>query len=207
MTTAGGHEFSGVRGHFFAWFLTSPMRRVLEWKMGRPEERLLELLALRGDERVLDAGSGSGFHSLMIAQHVPEGAVIAVDISPQMLERLERNALKQGLRDRVEITLADGLSLPLEDSSVDRAISAAVWHHLDDPQMACDELVRVLKPGGRAVVSDLLIQGSIRGLEGHDRAFEPEDMRRILERSGLAAVEVEVLGRWVIGSGTRPERS
>ena len=207
MTAAESHEFSGAKGRFFAWFLTSPMRRVLEWKMGRPEERLLALLQLTGDEQVLDAGCGSGFHSLLIARALPEGRVTAVDISPEMLERLSRNAKAQGLSDRIEVLRADGLRLPLPDGSADRAISAAVWHHLDDPQGACNELARTLKPGGRAVVSDLLVQPDIkavRGLDGHDRAFGADDMRTIMERAGLINIEVEVLGSWVIGAGEKP---
>jgi len=205
--TSETHEFSGAKGRFFAWFLTSPLRRVLEWKMGKPEARLLELLRLEGGERVLDAGCGSGFHSLLIARSLPGGGVVAVDISPEMLDRLGRNAAREGLSERIEVLLADGLRLPLPDRSVDRAISAAVWHHLDDPEGACRELARTLKPGGRVVVSDLLIRPSekaVAGLEGHERPFDADEMRRILEGAGLVEVQVELLGRWVLGAGEKP---
>lgn len=204
---AGRYEFSGMKGRFFAWFLTSPMRRLLEWKMGKPEHRLLALLRLEGAEHVLDSGCGSGFHSLLLARELPQGGVVAVDISAEMLDALRRNAEREGLTERVQVVQADGLDLPLPDDSVDRAISAAVWHHLRDPQRACAELVRTLRPGGRAVVSDLAIGtsgGSTLGLPGHDRAFGPDDMRRILEQSGLVNVEVELLGRWVLGAGDKP---
>jgi SAM-dependent methyltransferase len=204
------HEFAGLKGRFFAWFLTSPMRRVLEMKMGKPEERIMELLALTGTERVLDFGAGSGFHSLLIADAVPDGGVFAVDISPEMLDQLRTNARKRGLADRIEVLQADGLALPLADASVDRAISAAVWHHLDDPDGACRELVRALRPGGRAVVSDLAIEANrkaVAGLDGHDVAFGPDDMKRIMEQAGLVDVQVETLGRWVLGAGTKPAQS
>ena len=55
--SANKPEFSGLKGRFFAWFLTSPLRRVLDWKMGKPDQRVVELLALTGSERVLDAQS------------------------------------------------------------------------------------------------------------------------------------------------------
>lgn len=205
--THADHEFSGFKGRFFAWFLTSPLRRVLEMKMGKPEARMLELLQLQGGERVLDAGCGSGFHTLLLAEQLPEGQVVAVDVSPEMLDRLRRNAARRKLSERVEVLRADGLQLPLEDESVDRAVSAAVWHHLDDPQQACRELARALRPGGRAVVSDLEIQPAtkaVKGLDGHDRAFGPADMKRIMEEAGLCDVRVETIGRWVVGAGDKP---
>ena len=201
-------EFSGLKGRFFAWFLTGPGRRILEWKMGRPEERILELLDLRGGERVLDMGCGSGFHSMLIADKLTEGSVLAVDVSTEMLDRLRKNAARRGLTDRVEVLQADGLDLPAPDASVDRAVSAAVWHHLRDPQRACDELARVLRPKGRAVVSDLEIHGNRKEHRhdghGHHRPFGPDDMRRIMEQAGLVDVQVEMLGRWVLGAGTKP---
>jgi SAM-dependent methyltransferase len=201
------YEFSGAKGRFFAWFLTSPLRRLLEWKMGRPEDRILALLRLEGDERILDAGCGSGFHSLLLARAVPRGEVVAVDVSTEMLDRLRRNAVHERLDERIRVLRADGLDLPLPEGSFDRALSAAVWHHLDDPQAACDELVRVLEPGGRVVVSDLLVApsgGAGPAIPGHDRAFGPDDMRRVLERAGLVHVEVERVGRWVLGAGDKP---
>jgi ubiquinone/menaquinone biosynthesis C-methylase UbiE len=207
MTETVRNDFSGFKGRVAAWLLTSPVRRLLEAKMGNPDARLTELLQLTGNDTVLDAGCGSGFHSLLLAEALPEGKVVAVDISQEMLDQLGRNAAKRSLSERLEAQLADGQRLPLEDNSVDRALSAAVWHHLDDPQAACDELVRVVKPGGRVVVSDLAVHASrktLKGLSGHDQAFGPDDMRRIMEQAGLQNVQVETEGRWVLGAGDSP---
>jgi len=202
-------EFSGLKGRFFAWFLTSPARRLLEWKMGRPEERIFALLELEGHEQVLDAGCGSGFHTLQIAARLPEGHVVATDVSDEMLARLRGQAAARGLSERIDAIKADNLALDMEDGRFDRAISAAVWHHLSDPEQAAAELVRTLRPGGRVVVSDLLIapdKKAVAGLDGHDRAFGPDDMRRILEGAGLEAVTVETIGHWIVGAGERPLR-
>jgi SAM-dependent methyltransferase len=227
-------EFSGVKGRFAAWMLTSPFRRLLEWKMGKPDDRVMALLALQGNEHVVDAGCGSGFHSLMVAEQLPQGRVMAVDVSTEMLDRLRTSATARGLSERIELHHADGLSLPLPDGSMDRAVSAAVWHHLDDPQGAAIELARVLRPGGRLVVVDLEIGGGAEARGGrdpgdhaaHDHAahdhgahvhgahqhghgkhavpFGAEDMRRILVQAGLVAVQVELIGRWVVGAGDKP---
>jgi ubiquinone/menaquinone biosynthesis C-methylase UbiE len=200
-------EFSGLKGRFFAWFLTSPMRRILDKKMGKPDARFLELLELRGDETVVDLGAGSGYHALMVAERLATGRVTAVDVSSEMLDRLERLAARRGVSDRVETLLADGTDLPIESESADLGMNVAVWHHMDDPLAGCRELVRALRPGGRVVSVDLHIGGQERDLEhieGHDRRFGPEEMGRLLADSGLEDVQTETLGRWVLGSGRKP---
>lgn len=205
--SAATPEFSGLKGRLAAWFLTSPLRRVLEWKMGKPDERVIELLALTGGERVLDAGCGSGFHTLMVAERLTTGRVTAIDVSTEMLDRLRSLAAARGLTSRVDAAVGDNLALDYASDTMDRAVSVAVWHHLSDPQRACAELARTLKPGGLAVVVDLAIAPSskaVSGLKGHDRAFGPDDMRRIMERAALVNVSVETLGRWVIGVGHKP---
>ena len=199
-------EFSGLKGRFFAWFLTSPLRRLLELLMGKPEKRVMELLALEGHEQVLDAGCGSGFHTLLVAERLTTGRVIGTDVSEEMLDRLKTLAASRGLQDRIEPRLADNLALDMKDESMDRALSVAVWHHLSDPQRASDELARVLRPGGRVVIVDLEIkpkEKAVPGLEGHDRAFGPDDLRRIFSASGLTGIEVEKIGRWVVGVGQK----
>lgn len=208
-TSRTEYEFSGLKGRIFAWALTSPLRRVLDWKMGKPEERIFALLCLDGGERVLDAGCGSGFHSLLLAEKVPRGSVVSVDISPEMLDRLRRNAARRGLSGRIEVLHADGLELPLPDASVDRAMSAAVWHHLDDPARACAELARVLRTGGRAVVSDLYVRP-----DGMAVQAPPATTCRSGPRTWFASWRRRGCSRWPsrswaagwLASATSPER-
>jgi len=200
-------EFSGLKGRFFAWFLTSPLRRVLEWKMGNPDPRFMDLMALDGSEVVVDSGCGSGHHTLMVAERLSSGRIIGLDVSSEMLDKLRRNAASRRVSDRVQALEADALAIPLDDAMADRAITVAAWHHLDDPEKACHELARVLRPGGKLVAIDLAITPAsrpVKHLEGHDRSFDHADMRRFLEAAGLSEVQVETLGRWVIGAGVKP---
>ncbi len=218
MTMREQSEFSGLKGRVAAWFLTSPLRRILHWKMGDPDERFMELLALSGDEVVLDSGCGSGHHSLMVAERLRPSSgeddehprVIGLDVSRAMLDKLLRNAAARGVEDRIEALEADALAIPLDDAMADRAITLAAWHHLDDPQAACLELVRVLKPGGRFICVDLEIRPDsrpVRGLEGHDRTFTTDHMRRYLESAGLHDIQVETIGRWIVGAADKPAES
>lgn len=204
-------EFSGLKGRFFAWFLTSPLRHILHLKMGNPDARFMELLDLGGDETVIDSGCGSGHHTLMVAERLRRGRIIGLDVSKEMLDKLRANAARRGLSDRIEALEADALAIPLDDAYADRSITLAAWHHLDDPQAACDELVRVLKPGGKLVCVDLEISprhqpGKELHLHGHDRAFGEDDMQRVLETAGLERVRVETIGRWILGVGDKPSR-
>ena len=81
----------------------------------------------------------------MVARRLGSGRVVGVDVSTEMLGRLRRNAARQGLSARIEAIEADALALPLDDESIDRAITVATWHHLVDPRRACSELARVLR--------------------------------------------------------------
>ena len=135
-------EFSGIKGRFFAWFLTSPLRHILHMKMGNPDARFMDLLELSGDETVVDSGCGSGHHTLMVAEQLRGGRIIGLDVSHEMIAKLRANAKRRNLADRIEALEADALAIPLDDAMADRAITLAAWHHLGDPQDACNELVR-----------------------------------------------------------------
>ena len=209
-------EFSGFKGRFFAWFLTSPMRAILHKKMGNPDKRFMELLDLKGNEVTVDFGSGSGHHSLMVAKRLTTGKVIASDVSAEMLKKLRQLAAKRNVADKIEIVQADCLDLSsvVPDGSADCGISVATWHHIHGEQAvlqrACNEMARALKPGGRICVVDLGINKSSRHdralgavMKGHDRPFSMDDMDRIMAAAGFGDRKVEKAGRWIIGYGVK----
>jgi ubiquinone/menaquinone biosynthesis C-methylase UbiE len=163
-------------------------------------ERAARLLApLRGDERALDAGTGAGALALGLAPLV--GEVVGCDIVPELLAEARKLAAGQA---NVSFVEGDIFALPFEAASFDLAGTIRTLHHLEHPERALPELIRVTKPNGRLLVIDQLAPlDPLRALEidrferardpSHARTLSDQDMRGLFEMNGLTLLRQEVV--------------
>jgi SAM-dependent methyltransferase len=126
----------------------------LTTREGHFKDRVLERAAVRGGERVLDVACGTGTLAIELLERMPGAQVTGVDGDPRILERARAKAAGVG----ADVHFDEGLStdLPYADESFDVVLSTLFFHHLSDPakRRSADEICRVLRRGGRAVVAD-----------------------------------------------------
>jgi protein-L-isoaspartate O-methyltransferase len=118
--------------------------------------RLREILDPKPGERILEVGPGTGYYTLDAAELVkPDGQVDVLDLQQAMLDHTMRRAAEAGLTN-VTPTQSDATSMPYEDGTFDAAYLTTVLGEIPDQDAALRELARVLKPGGRLVVGELI---------------------------------------------------
>jgi SAM-dependent methyltransferase len=119
----------------------------------------LGIADLKAGERVVDLGSGAGFDAFLAAKSVgPEGRVIGVDMTLEMISKAKKNAERLHVAN-VEFRLARIEKLPVADNSVDVVLSNCVINLSPDKNAVYEEMFRVVKPGGRISISDILRSG------------------------------------------------
>jgi SAM-dependent methyltransferase len=176
---------------------------------GVPEDAVLASLGcgnptalaeLKPGETVLDLGSGGGIDVILSARRVgPEGKVYGLDMTDEMLEVARENQRTAGVQN-VEFLKGEIENIPLPDGSVDVVISNCVINLSPDKTLVIREAFRVLKPGGRFAVSDVIARGAIPDEIRRDAelwagciagTLEEADYRGRLEKAGFERIEIE----------------
>jgi SAM-dependent methyltransferase len=176
------------------------------------------IASLRDGETVLDLGAGGGFDCFIAARQVgPRGQVIGVDMTADMVARARDNARKVNATN-VDFRLGEIEHLPVADASADVILSNCVINLVPDKKAAFKEAWRVLKPGGRLAISDVVamtplpaaLQATVAALTGCvSGASSVDDLRTSLVDAGFAEVRIDVkpgsrefIRDWMPGSGS-----
>jgi ArsR family transcriptional regulator len=181
---------------------------------GRSWKALAEaLIKVLNYKIVADLGAGEGTLAQLLAQRAEK--VIAVDLSPKMVEFGQDLATRNGLFN-LEYRIGDLEQPPIDEASLDLAILSQALHHAENPQRALDAAFHVLKPGGRLIILDLLQHNFEEARELYaDRwlGFSESDLADMLEKSGFSGIETIVADRetaapkfqTLLGIGVRPD--
>lgn len=174
------------------------------------------IAALKPGETVLDLGSGGGFDSFLAARAVgPTGRVIGVDMTPEMISRARKNARKVEANN-VDFRLGEIEHLPVADQTVDAIMSNCVINLSPEKEAVFAEALRVLKPGGRLAISDVVaiapippeLQNQAAALAGCVAGAAPlEDLKAMLANVGFVDIRVtiaprsaEIVDSWLAGA-------
>ncbi|MFF4591170.1 SAM-dependent methyltransferase [Streptomyces sp. NPDC001388] len=191
-------EEAGGSLHLGYWDLDDDTTPLVE-AADRLTDMMTDRLRITGGQRLLDVGCGLGQPAMRIAQRV--GAhVSGVSISEGQIARARKLAAAQGLSDMVEFHHADAMRLPFDDESFDAAIAIESVFHMPDREQVFREIHRVLRPGGRLVLTDFFERGPIpadkqTAVNRLLRDFimtlaDPGDYVSMLARAGLRFVEL-----------------
>jgi SAM-dependent methyltransferase len=171
-----GREISQVMGHQGADWLERPERVAEE----QPQQ-LVTALELAPDAVVGDIGAGTGYLSQLIAAKVPQGKVFAVDIQPEMIERLQQ---KFFANSNVQAVLGQEQSSGLAAASIDVAVMVDAYHEFDYPREMMESLVTALKPHGHIVLAEYRGEDPLVFIKPHHKTTERQ-IKKELTAVGL----------------------
>lgn len=141
-----GREISHVMGHMGASWLERPEREKEE-----NVSQAIQNMKLKPNEVIADIGAGSGYYAFRMAQQVPEGKVLAVDLQPEMLDIMRQKIGKNKIKN-VELIQGQEAKPNLAENSIDMAMMVDVYHELSYPKEVMQEIVSALKPNGRFIL-------------------------------------------------------
>ena len=160
-------------------------------------QRSLELLALAPGDRVLDVGCGTGVILPSLSERVgPGGAVVGLDHSAALLEHARQRIAAHGVGDFTEVIEGDANRLPFGDGSFDAVHAERLLMHLDEPDVAIREMVRVARPSGRVVVAEIFLRGAT--YDHPDPEMLDELTRRLTSGIRNRAIGIELRRRFIL---------
>ncbi|WP_373545302.1 class I SAM-dependent methyltransferase [Chamaesiphon sp.] len=143
-----GREIAQVMGHQGAGWLERPDRATEE-----QPQKMIAALGLKSTDVVADIGAGTGYISQLLAQQIPEGKVLAVDVQPEMIELLKQRMSKNKIVN-IQPQLGTEQSPELPAASIDLAIMVDAYHEFSYPHEMMAGIISALKPGGRVVLTE-----------------------------------------------------
>jgi ubiquinone/menaquinone biosynthesis C-methylase UbiE len=178
--------------------------------LGRKLAEGLEDLGVAPDEVILDVGCGTGnLTKALLARLGPKGRVVAIDISPRMLQ-----VAQSKVRDaRVTWHVADASRLPLDPACIDRVVCYSVWPHFDDAAATASELARVLRPSGNLHVWHLISRAKVNEIHASaapavqkDVLLPAEEVARLLSGLGFEVTQAVDRDTHYLVSATKAKR-
>lgn len=166
----------------------------------REAETLARLVRAGSSDRAADLASGPGTLALRFARRVRW--IVALDLTPAILERARKSAASEGIQN-LFCGLGDARALPFADASLDVIVTSYSLHHIPRPERVIAEMARVLRRGGRAGVLDMLVPEDLRAAErrnqievardpSHARALPKSEIERLFRDAGLRAIASEL---------------
>ena len=182
-----GHAYSASG----AWFLDNPIRRWLQ-----PPSELVKKLAITPNDTVMDFGCGPGFYTTELAKRAKK--VIAVDLSPQMLQKAQNKVANAGAKN-IQFLQSNGTSIQVEEGSVDIIFLVTVFHEIGETQTVLKEFHRILKADGRLAVVEVIKKGVFPGAPVQN----PEVLKSEIEAGNFKLEQTQPYKRYGIFFSTK----
>lgn len=185
-------SFSG-KGIFpskYAFTLLFPGRKLI-----LSPKKLVDQLQPRNDSTILEIGPGPGFFSLEVARSVPDGKLILLDIQQEMLDKARKRLQSNGMKN-VEFIKGDGRTFPFPDKHFDIIFMVTVLGEVEEKDLYIKEMRRVLKKGGRIVISEQKGDPDLIREEDLEEMFSKEGYR-VAERFGNRLFYTMVFEKWI----------
>jgi ubiquinone/menaquinone biosynthesis C-methylase UbiE len=182
-----GREIAQVMGYTGAEWLERTDRA----KEEQPEQMVVAL-GLNPTDIVADVGAGTGYISQLLAQQVPQGQVLSIDLQPEMIDLLQKRVDREKITNIKPQLATDEQNPGLPANSIDLALMVDAYHEFNYPQEVMTNIVAALKPGGRVVLTEYRGEDPLVFIKPHHKTTQKQ-LRRELAAVGLTWQKTEDL--------------